>query len=417
MAAPGVVALSTRANGQTPVRMHKAFSFARFVAPAVISPALLVAGCDSSNVATGPAPVKCELTLTSPPSSIVSEGGVSTLSVTTQPECSWSVSTPANWISDLSPPTGQGSTKIEFRASANPAISPREGEIVVNDSRVRISQDGAICRFALSQTEETMGAAGGTGTVDVTALAGCTWIARTNDNWITVAAGTSGNGSGKVTFRVDPQYGNAPRTGTLSIAGRSFTVQQSAAAQAPVPSPPAPPPPPPPPPCEYAIDPTSHSFTVFGGAGQTVNVTTNSGCAWTAASNTAWISITSGASGSGPGSATFRVQANLGGERTGTLTIAGQSFTVTQPALVCAYDVFPSAVHFPQSGGTASIEVRTHELCTWTSSTQAGWIKITSGTTGSGNSSVSLLALPNQGAARVNSVRIAGRDIDVDQGP
>jgi hypothetical protein len=62
-----------------------------------------------------------------------------------------------------------------------------------------------------------------------------------------------------------------------------------------------------------------------------VSVTAQAGCTWTATSNTGWISITSGSSGSGNGTVGYSVQANFGtGARTGTLTIAGQTFTVNQ---------------------------------------------------------------------------------------
>ena len=66
-----------------------------------------------------------------------------------------------------------------------------------------------------------------------------------------------------------------------------------------------------------------------------MNVTAVGGsCSWTAASNAAWITVTSGATGNGNGSVAFAVAANLGASRTGTLTIAGQAFTVTQAAVV-----------------------------------------------------------------------------------
>ena len=38
--------------------------------------------------------------------------------------------------------------------------------------------------------------------------------------------GDSGTGSGTVTYRVTKNNGNSPRTGTLTIAGRTFTVVQ-----------------------------------------------------------------------------------------------------------------------------------------------------------------------------------------------
>ena len=55
-------------------------------------------------------------------------------------------------------------------------------------------------------------------------------------------------------------------------------------------------------------------------------------------SNASWMTVTSGASGSGPGTVAFSVAANTGAARTGTLTIAGQTFTVTQAA-PCTYAI------------------------------------------------------------------------------
>ncbi|MET0622955.1 MAG: M36 family metallopeptidase [Pyrinomonadaceae bacterium] len=82
--------------------------------------------------------------------------------------------------------------------------------------------------------------------------------------------------------------------------------------------------------CTYSISPTSASATAAGGSG-TVTVTAGAGCAWTAVSNSGFIGVTSGASGSGSGTVTYSVGANAGTTaRTGTLTIAGQTFTVTQ---------------------------------------------------------------------------------------
>jgi hypothetical protein len=64
-----------------------------------------------------------------------------------------------------------------------------------------------------------------------------------------------------------------------------------------------------------------------------VAVTTQATCAWTAVSNATWITVTSGAAGTGNGTVGFSAAANTGAARTGTLTIAGQTFTVTQSAV------------------------------------------------------------------------------------
>jgi hypothetical protein len=81
--------------------------------------------------------------------------------------------------------------------------------------------------------------------------------------------------------------------------------------------------------CTYSISPTSASPAAAGSTG-TVSVTAGTGCAWTAASNASWITITSGASGSGNGSVGYSVAANSGAARSGTMTIAGATFTVNQ---------------------------------------------------------------------------------------
>ncbi|MEP7339870.1 MAG: putative Ig domain-containing protein, partial [Acidobacteriota bacterium] len=81
----------------------------------------------------------------------------------------------------------------------------------------------------------------------------------------------------------------------------------------------------------FTINPTTQSFAANGGTGS-VTVTGAAGCAWTGVSNDAWIIITSGSSGSGSGTVNYSVAANTGALRSGTVTIAGQTFTVTQSA-------------------------------------------------------------------------------------
>jgi hypothetical protein len=83
-------------------------------------------------------------------------------------------------------------------------------------------------------------------------------------------------------------------------------------------------------PCTYTLSATSASFGPTAGSGS-VTATTTAGCAWTATSESAFLTVTSGASGSGSGAVDYSVAANLtSATRVGALTIAGQTFTVTQ---------------------------------------------------------------------------------------
>jgi hypothetical protein len=84
--------------------------------------------------------------------------------------------------------------------------------------------------------------------------------------------------------------------------------------------------------CTFSLAPSSQAFDAAGGTG-TVLVQASSECSWTATSSVTWISVVSGASGTGNGAVVYQVQANITGQaRTGLLFIAGQTFTVNQGA-------------------------------------------------------------------------------------
>lgn len=59
-----------------------------------------------------------------------------------------------------------------------------------------------------------------------TASTSCAWTAVSNNSWITITGGASGTGIGTVTYSVDTNTG-AARTGTITIGGQIFTVNQA----------------------------------------------------------------------------------------------------------------------------------------------------------------------------------------------
>jgi hypothetical protein len=82
--------------------------------------------------------------------------------------------------------------------------------------------------------------------------------------------------------------------------------------------------------CSYLLSPQSQFFEISSSS-TSVNVTAGSGCNWTAASNASWITITSGSTGSGNGAVNISIAANMNGlRRSGALSIAGQTLTITQ---------------------------------------------------------------------------------------
>ncbi|MFI5165696.1 MAG: neprosin family prolyl endopeptidase [Thermoanaerobaculales bacterium] len=107
--------------------------------------------------------------------------------------------------------------------------------------------------------------------------------------------------------------------------------------------------------CTYSLDSASQSFPISGGSGSFGVVASASSCGWTASSSDSWITITSGASGTGNGSVGFTIAANGGAARSSTIIAAGQTFSVSQDggSVSYAYSYWlPVISHSPGAGGT-----------------------------------------------------------------
>jgi hypothetical protein len=82
--------------------------------------------------------------------------------------------------------------------------------------------------------------------------------------------------------------------------------------------------------CSYLLTPSNQTFSSTGGSGN-FNISADSSCAWTALASDSWITIISGTSGSGGGSVSYSIARNpADGGRTGTISISGQLFSITQ---------------------------------------------------------------------------------------
>lgn len=69
---------------------------------------------------------------------------------------------------------------------------------------------------------------GGTGHVSVNSLGNCPWTATSNSSFLTITSGRSGVGSSTVSYAVAQHSGSSSRSGTMTIAGQTFNVSQSA---------------------------------------------------------------------------------------------------------------------------------------------------------------------------------------------
>ncbi|MBI3653664.1 MAG: VCBS repeat-containing protein [Acidobacteria bacterium] len=342
----------------------------------------------------------CISTISPNGAAFTAAGGSGLISVTAALGCNWTSTSLDAWITITAGATGSGSQKVKYTVAANSSTSARSGNIIVGNQVHVVTQAGATCLFTISPTSQNFVAAGGTGSVGVTTTAGCNWTAVSNAGFITITSGASGTGNGTVNYSVAANISASPRSGTMTIAGQTFTVTQDAAAGS----------------CVYSIVPSSQNFPVGGGTGS-VAVTATAGCAWTAVSNDSFITVTSGASGTGNGTVNFSVAANSNpAPRSGTMTVAGQTFTVTQDGN-CTFSISPSGRIFSAASATGTVSVTAPGGCVWNATSNAAWITIISGATGSGNGTVTYSVSANTtGASRTGTITVAGQTHTVKQG-
>jgi hypothetical protein len=82
----------------------------------------------------------------------------------------------------------------------------------------------------ISPTSANYSSAAATGTVSVLASESCAWAASApGGSFVTITGGSSGNGPGTVSYSVTQNSTGTSRSTTLTIAGKSFVVTQSAA--------------------------------------------------------------------------------------------------------------------------------------------------------------------------------------------
>ena len=84
------------------------------------------------------------------------------------------------------------------------------------------------CTYSIPETIKAFGSGGAIGSIVVMAGNGCAWSAMSNaPNWLTVTSGSSGVGNGTVSYAISENFTTSPRTGTLLVAGNTFTVTQA----------------------------------------------------------------------------------------------------------------------------------------------------------------------------------------------
>ncbi len=258
--------------------------------------------------------------------------------------CQWSVAKDAAWVTLDTAVDGVTTSVIPYTVEANTSASARRTVLTFSPKGSTVStthtilQWAASCRVKVSSSADRVPASGGPVTLRIESdPADCSaWVADSGVSWAPPAPGPVpspgaaalpgapnwGIGNGSVTFLFAQNNNPTERFARLQMAGVGVLITQSGVS------------------CAYTIKPDTAQVIDAGALQGMLTVSAPAGCDWTAASNNTWLRITSvtptrgtsfASTPTGNGRVYFNADANTSGAaRTGTITVAGQAFTLRQ---------------------------------------------------------------------------------------
>ena len=167
------------------------------------------------------------------------------------------------------------------------------------------------CQITATNQPSSFPAGGGRGSVSIGATRDCAWAIAASAPWVAIAGERSGLGDGVVNYTVSENAAPSARSAALTIEDLQLSLSQAAAA------------------CTFSIAPADASVAAAGGT-LSFTLTTLTGCQWNAASQAAWIAVSSPATGTASAAVGVTIAVNAGAAREGAVTVGGTTFTVRQ---------------------------------------------------------------------------------------
>ena len=373
-------------------------------------------GCGSDDSPTAPSPV-CTYTIAPPTSAFTADGGSGSVAVTAPASCAWSASAGASWLTITGQSSGSGSGSVAYSVAAATATDALSATLTIAGETHTVTQQGrtpVTCTYDIAPATADVGAEESGGTFTVTAPSSCTWTAVSDSSWLSVTSGSPGIGNGIVSFRVMANGSTEGRRGVITVGDKTFTVRQNAVSAL----------------CQYSVVPVDFNPCMPAGS-ISATVTAPAGCTWTASSNTSWLSVVSGASGSGSGAITMQFGENYDAPRDGIVMVrwptptAGQNIRIAQAG--CTYAVSQSSFSFASAGGTGAFNViqqsvpntcggATQDRCIWSAISDVPWITVSGSMPRAGDDRVTFTVAANAtGAPRTGRVIVRGTVLTVNQ--
>ena len=341
----------------------------------------------------------------SPANSTASVNGANgTIAVTATPDLPWVATSEANWLTIYAATaTGAGNGNVVYSASPNPTLAQRTGKIRVKPesasgimSKVHnVTQPAATA--ALSSGGYEFEAAGGSCSVEVLCADIVQWSISESLDWLTVNGSTSRTGPGTVTLQASANGTIYPRSGKVTIAGKTFSVSQKARG--------------------VEVEYDTKLFGTDGGY-ESISIHPDGNASWTAvASDATWITIFQGDSGTGDGEIMYIVAPYVGDgtARTGWITVGDKKIYITQRAY--ALNIEPNGSVVKGNNGAGEFGVSANIGSVWTAIVTEPWIALVSGyDAGTGNGTVRFICEDNNtGKTRVGKIVVAGEVYTITQ--
>ncbi len=244
---------------------------------------------------------------------------------------------------------------------------------------------------SITPPTRNFGANGGGNSILVSGSS-ATWTAAASDPWIALNT-TTGNVGYPVAYTVSENTNVEQRTGYVYVSGWVHTVTQDGVGG--------------------TISPENREFEHHGGSG-TIAVSAANKMVWQARPNVDWLSV-SPTSGAGEGSVTYQVAPyNEVATRQGTLTVAGNTFTVFQYGRRMKLDSY--SVTKDYEAHVIPITVNALAITQWSVTPNDSWISVVDAGNGHGGDLVSIAIAENPSyRARTGTVTIGTETFTITQ--
>ncbi len=260
-----------------------------------------------------------------------------------------------------------------------------------------------LCMTSLGPTPGEIPGNGGTFAFNFTLPARCPWSVWPDTQGVAVtgtALGLSDGSTLSASGTVPPNPSTSQRTINIYVAEQIVPITQAAAS------------------CKQPLVSPLPLALGASGTTQNVNVSLPNICNWQVSTDAPWLII--GNTGIENGNRTITIAAPpfSYSQRSGTITIDNQTFSVTQTgSQSCTAAASASLPRVPNSGGTGDISVSVGGgSCAWTGYSLAPWIQLAATASGQGNGSLPYIVAANPGSLpRSGQIMVADQFVTITQ--